>query len=73
MYQGEKVTKKVYNKTKEKKSIYESLDKLLKARKKNVFINFKVKNKINRKGSDKYVGLSNLSIYYTWENLTQKQ
>ena len=25
--------------------------------------------KINLKRSDKYVALSNLSIYYTWENL----
>ena len=26
-------------------------------------------NKINLKRSDKYVALSNLSIYYTWENI----
>ena len=26
-------------------------------------------NKINLKGSDKYVALSNLSIYYTWKNI----
>ena len=26
-------------------------------------------NKIGLKGSDKYVALSNLSIYYTWKNI----
>ena len=26
-------------------------------------------DKINLKGSDKYVALSNLSIYYTWKNI----
>ena len=26
-------------------------------------------NKINLKRSDKYVALSNLSIYYTWKNI----
>ena len=26
-------------------------------------------DKINLKSSDKYVALSNLSIYYTWENI----
>ena len=26
-------------------------------------------NKINLKGSDKYVALSNLSICYTWKNI----
>ena len=26
-------------------------------------------NKINLKKSDKYVALSNLSIYYTWKNI----
>ena len=26
-------------------------------------------DKINLKRSDKYVGLSNLSIYYTWKNI----
>ena len=26
-------------------------------------------DKINLKRSDKYVALSNLSIYYTWENI----
>ena len=26
-------------------------------------------DKINLKGSDKYVDLSNLSIYYTWKNI----
>ena len=26
-------------------------------------------DKINLKGSDKYVALSSLSIYYTWENI----
>ena len=26
-------------------------------------------DKINVKGSDKYVALSNLSIYYTWKNI----
>ena len=26
-------------------------------------------NEINIKRNDKYVALSNLSIYYTWENL----
>ena len=28
-------------------------------------------DKINLKRSDKYVALSNLSIYYTWENIKQ--
>ena len=26
-------------------------------------------DKINLKGSDKYVTLSNLSMYYTWKNI----
>ena len=26
-------------------------------------------NKINLKGSDKYVALSNFSIYYAWKNI----
>ena len=26
-------------------------------------------DKINLKRSDKYVGLSNLSLYYTWKNI----
>ena len=26
-------------------------------------------NKINLKGNNKYVALSNLSIYYTWKNI----
>ena len=26
-------------------------------------------DKLNLKGSDKYVALSNLSIYYTWKNI----
>ena len=29
-------------------------------------------DKINLKRSDKYVALSNLSIYYTWKNLYKK-
>ena len=29
--------------------------------------------KINLKRSDKYVALSNLSIYYTWENFKKSQ
>ena len=29
-------------------------------------------DKINLKRSDKYVALSNLSIYSTWENIAQK-
>ena len=28
-------------------------------------------DKINLKRSDKYVALSNLSIYYTWKNITK--
>ena len=28
-----------------------------------------ISDKINLKGSDKYVALSNLSIYYTWQNV----
>ena len=28
-------------------------------------------DKINLKGSDKYVALSNLSIYYIWKNIKQ--
>ena len=28
-----------------------------------------ISNKINLKRSDKYVALSNLSIYYTWKNI----
>ena len=28
-----------------------------------------LRDKINLKGSDKYVALSNLSIYYTWKNI----
>ena len=28
-----------------------------------------VSDKINLKRSDKYVALSNLSIYYTWKNI----
>ena len=30
-------------------------------------------DKINVKGSDKYIVLSNLSIYYTWKNIKIKQ
>ena len=30
---------------------------------------FNITDKINLKVSDKYVALSNLSIYYTWENI----
>ena len=26
-------------------------------------------DKINLKGNDKYVALSNISIYYTWKNI----
>ena len=33
-----------------------------------IFMNFNVTDKINLKRSDKYVALSNLSIYYTWKN-----
>ena len=32
-----------------------------------LFIN--LENKINLKRTDKYVALSNLSIYYTWKNI----
>ena len=30
---------------------------------------FSLSDKINLKRSDKYVALSNLSIYYTWKNI----
>ena len=30
---------------------------------------FKLSDKINLKRSDKYVAVSSLSIYYTWENV----
>ena len=30
---------------------------------------FKLADKINLKRSDKYVAVSSLSIYYTWENV----
>ena len=30
-------------------------------------------DKINLKRKDKYVPLSNLGIYFTWKNLSQKQ
>ena len=30
-----------------------------------------LKDKINLKRSDKYFALSNLSIYYTWRNITK--
>ena len=30
---------------------------------------FNLKDKINLNRSDKYVALSNLSIYYTWKNI----
>ena len=30
-------------------------------------------DKINLKSKDKYIALSNLSIYYTWKNIKIKQ
>ena len=30
---------------------------------------FKLADKVNLKRSDKYVALSNLSMYYTWTNI----
>ena len=35
----------------------------------NIKISLNLSDKINLKRSDKYVALSNLSIYYTWENV----
>ena len=35
----------------------------------NIKISLNHSDKINLKRSDKYVALSNLSIYYTWENV----
>ena len=32
-------------------------------------LSFNLTDKINLKSSDKYVALSNLSIYYTWKNI----
>ena len=34
-----------------------------------IFIEYYATDNINLKRSDKYVALSNLSIYYTWKNI----
>ena len=33
------------------------------------YLNLNLPDKINLKRSDKYVALSNLSMYYTWKNI----
>ena len=38
----------------------------------NTILTEKLSNKINLKRSDKYVALSNLSIYYTWKDINRK-
>ena len=54
LYWEKEITKKVYN------NIMNSI-------KLRLLLN--LKDKINLKRSDKYVALSNLSIYYTWKNI----
>ena len=74
LYQAKEITKKVYN------NIINSIN-LLK-RMNTIFMNsqnsktsdphrllLNISDKINLKRSDKYVALSNLSIYYTWKNI----
>ena len=74
LHQEKEVTKKVYN------NVMNSIK--LKNRMDTIFMNsensktsdphrllLNLTDKINLKRSDKYVGLSNLSIYYTWKNI----
>ena len=75
LYRAKEITKKVYN------NIVNSI-KFYNSRMDTIFMNFKnsktydvhrillsLSDKINLKGSDKYVALSNLSIYYTLKNI----
>ena len=58
LYQGKEVTKKVYNNITENSKTADTSRLLL-----------SLIDKINLKKSNKYVALSNLSIYYTWKNV----
>ena len=75
LYRAKEITKRVYN------NIVNSI-KFYNSRMDTIFMNFKnsktydvhrillsLSDKINLKGSDKYVALSNLSIYYTLKNI----
>ena len=74
LYRGKEITKKVYNNIMNSLKLYNRMDI--------IFMNsgnsktsdthrllLNLSDKINLKRIDKYVALSNLSIYYTWRNM----
>ena len=73
LYRAKQFTKKVYNnimnsiKLKRMDTVFMSSENSKISDPHRLLLNFK--DKINIKGSDKNVALSNLSIYYTWKNI----
>ena len=74
MYRAKEITKNVYNNIMNSMKLQNRMD--------SIFINsensktsdpqrplLNLSDKLNLKGSDKYVALSNLSIFYTWKNI----
>ena len=74
MYREKEITEKVYNNIKNSIKLQHRIDAIFMnsdnsktSDSPRLLLNFS--DKINLKRSDKYVALSNLSIYYTWKNI----
>ena len=74
LYQEKEITKKVDNNIINSIKLYNRMDTILKNSRNSktsdphrLLLN--LTDKTNLKRSDKYVSLSNLSIYYTWKNI----
>ena len=74
LYQEIEITKKVYNNKMSSVKLYNRMDTIFMHSRNSktsyphrLLLN--LSDKIDLKGSDKYVALSNFSINYTWENI----
>ena len=67
MYQAKEITKKAYNNNTKMNAIFMNFKNSKTSDPHRLLLDLTDKTNLRRK--DKYIALSNLSIYYTWKNI----